>query len=476
MTKGPSGRESTSTLDTSIDALWGAFRPLAISLRDVIMFNSTAIPSASPAPATNASSTPSPVIPPIHTRRAACTHLTMKRLYGQYVCLICRQPSSWGWVYCCTQDESSDPETAAPRDSLPDKPAWTADLAPWMQKAIAQGQYTGEQVEKLVAQRQKVLVAISASEAHFKGTQETSSSNHTSLRNSLSTPVTANATTLDTSSTSLFPIATETPPPTPSVLRQSIDSSISPKKQKPRIFPYCKYRACQGCRPAYRDRTWQVFHEVFATESLPPELTNGDQSGPPVSDITQILNLGVREPKRPKRPGLKTHDSLELYDADDEGRRRPKTPYTSRSPDSALARMSGVDLTDRSTEAVDTKGFRDSVKKAFKGMLINSRKRESGSSKQSKTSKRESGVQQWKDPAEFDLGLWKELTEELLKEAAEIPLPDDGGSDWQGTEASVEGTESVESREDDAEIKVKGGVAITEEAVETGTADIIMSV
>lgn len=169
-----------------------------------------------------------------------------------------------------------------------------------------------------------------------------------------------------------------------------------------------------------------------------------------------------------------------LYDADDEGHRRSRNPYTRRSSNlAAPTLMSGADLADQSTEAADTKGFRDSVRKAFKGMLISShRKLESGSSKR----KRESGegLQQWQDPAEFDLGLWKQLTEELLKEAAETPLPDGGGDDW------VEESEAIvvdvmdpvmgNGAQDGVEVEVEGGVAVTEEAVETGTADIIMSV
>ncbi|KAL8765800.1 MAG: hypothetical protein Q9194_006462 [Teloschistes cf. exilis] len=442
------------------------------------MSNST----ASPYPAPGHSSTPSPVLPPLQTRRAACTHLTMERLYGQFTCAVCRRPSSWGWVYCCTQDDKFDGETAAPRDSLPDQPAWTADLAPWVQKAIEQGHYTTEQVEKLVAQRQKVLDAIAESVAHFRAAQEIDSSRCMSYLNSLSTFATTSGTNGGGPPPSIPNFSADTRPPTPNVPRQSTDSWLSPQKENPRIFPFCRYRACQHCRPTYRDRTWQIFQDVFAAKSLPPELQGGDLSGPPVSNITRILNLGIR-PARPARPQFNTRDSMGLYDADDEGRRRSRNPYARRSNSTfstAPVLKSVADLAKQRAEAEDTKGFRDSVRKAFKGMLISPhRKRDSGSSSKRK---RESGEEQelWQDPAEFDLGLWKQLTDELLKEAAETPLPDDGEDDWgeESEEGGVEVTENgrVDGVEDGAEVEVEGGVAVTEEAVETGTADIIMGV
>ena len=119
-----------------------------------------------------------------------------------------------------------------------------------------------------------------------------------------------------------------------------------------------------------------------------------------------------------------------------------------------------ADVADERAEP-DSKGFRDSVKRAFKGMLMSSRKRDSWSSKSSKKSSRKRHISDNED-TEFDLGLWKELSEELLREAAAIPLPGHDGKDGIETE--------------DDEVEVQDGVAVTEEAVETGTADIIMSV
>lgn len=368
----------------------------------------------------------------------------MERLYGDWECIVCHRPSRWGWVYSCTQDDQQE-ATDLPRSSIPSKPAWTADLTPWIQEAIAKGHYTAEQIDKMVAQRQKVIDTIAASEAHFRKTR--SASNRTSVRKSTSTHTSIAANPGLTSSEGVGS--------NPDSTRQSLDQSAVAIT---RIFPYCRYRACQLCRPTYRDRTWQVFEDTFTTKSQPPNLRDIDADRP-VSDLNLLRNIGTRKVRAP-RPVLRTFDSMGLYRVNGEGRLAFNGTNTSAFPEpiDSLA----ADLADRNNTEPDSKGFRDSVKRAFKGMLMSSRKRESWSSKHSRKSARKMEAPE-NDSAEFDLGLWKELNEELLKEAAGITLPGHDGKD--GLE--MDGEDVVE---------VEGGVAVTEEAVETGTADIIMSV
>ncbi|KAL8776478.1 MAG: hypothetical protein Q9213_008259 [Squamulea squamosa] len=444
MTNGANRRTSSSILEGSVDAVLGAIRLSTTTLRDVIMSSSTSI--SSPIPSTDGSSTPSPVIPSVQSRRVACTHLTMERLYGDFDCMVCHRPSRWGWVYSCIQDEQDDLKVDHARNSIPSKPVWTADLTPWIQEAIAQGHYTAEQIEKMVAQRQKVIDTISASEAHFKKTQ--SASNRTSVRKSTST-----STSVDANHHLPIPSINEVAEPSSDKSRQSVDRSPTIKT---RIFPYCRYRACQICRPTYRDRTWQIFETAFTTEVLPPELDDMNIDRP-ISSLSLVRSIGIQKARAP-RPPLRTYDSMRLYGVNAEGRlalNGTKALVFPQSIDS-LAK----DVTDEHTEP-DSKGFRDSVKRAFKGMLMSSRKRESWSSKHSKRSACKMDVPDSED-AEFDLGLWRQLSEELLCEAASIPLPGHDGKDELENEAN--------------EVDVKDGVAVTEEAVETGTADIIMSV
>ncbi|KAI4138758.1 MAG: hypothetical protein L6R39_006627 [Caloplaca ligustica] len=439
MSNGSGQRATGSSLDSSIDALWGAVRPFAVSLRDVIMLHSP--PSI---PSIDGTSAASPVIiPSVQNRRAACTHLTMERLYGDYECMVCHRPSVWGWLYSCTQDDSDDDANPLQnRVILP--PVTTADLAPWIRGLIAKGHYTEEQIGKMVAQRQKVLDTISASDAHFKKTQAATRRMSTRKSRALSTSIEANGHLP-------FPVITEVARSSTNPARQSLEQSTEAKS---RIFPLCRYRACQLCRPTYRDRTWQVLEDAVTAKVLPSDIYEND-SNRPVSDPDIVRSLGIRKAKA-KRPPLRTFDSTGIYTINAEGKLTLKNSTAHRS---ASLNGSSADLADQKTEA-DTKGFRDSVKRAFKGML-KSRNRDSWSSRYSKRSARKKELREG-ESEEFDLALWKEMSEELLREAAGIPLPGHDGKD------------GLENEDD--EVEVEDGVAVTEEAVDLGAADIIMSV
>lgn len=426
-------------LDASIDALWGAVRPFAVSLRDVILLHSN-----SPIPSFDGSSAASPVIPSVQSRRAACTHLTMERLYGDYECMVCHRPSAWGWVYSCNQDDSDD-EAATGSDHTILPPVTVLDLPMWTREAISKGHYTEEQVETMIAQRRKVLDTILTSEVHFKKTQATA--RRTSSRRSR--PI---STSIEANSHLPFPVITEIASSSADSARQSVDQSSG---TRPRIFPLCRYRACQMCRPTYRDRTWQVLENAFAANILPADIYEDDPNRP-VSDFKLVYNIGVRKKAKARRPPLRTHDSMGIYTINSEGQLAIKNGNAGQS---ASPKKPSPDIADQKAEA-DSKGFRDSVKRAFKGMLT-SRKRESWGSKYSRRSVRKADVPN-NDSAEFDLGLWKEMSEELLREAASIPLPGHDGKD------------GLDKEED--EVEVMDGVAVTEEAVDLGAADIIMSV
>ncbi|KAL8964675.1 MAG: hypothetical protein Q9197_006849, partial [Variospora fuerteventurae] len=364
----------------------------------------------------------------------------MERLYGDYECMVCHRPSAWGWLYSCSQDDSEDDFDPA-QDRVVEPSLTTADLAPWIQDAIAKGHYTEAQVEKMVAQRQKVLDTVSASETHFRKTQSSPRRMSSRKSRALSTSIEANAHLP-------FPVITEVASSTTDTTRQPIDRSNGPR---PRIFPLCRYRACQLCRPTYRDRTWQVLEDAFITKVTPPDIYENDPTRP-LSDPYVLRTLGLRKAKA-GRPPLRTFDSMGIYTINAQGQLALSSGNGTRS--TALNDLS-ADVADQKAEA-DSQGFRDSVKRAFKGMLL-SRKRDSGSSKYSRGSSRKKRIPD-DGSAEFDLSLWRELSEELLREAARIPLPGHDGKD------------GLEAEED--EVEVEDGVAVTEEAVDLGTADII---
>ncbi len=93
--------------DQFVEHVWEAFKPYALMLRNMIMQDTQA--SEEPSAPSDGSSTIPLKLPPIQTRRAACTHLTMVLLYGKHECMICHRPSDLGWVYSCTQDDERCP-------------------------------------------------------------------------------------------------------------------------------------------------------------------------------------------------------------------------------------------------------------------------------------------------------------------------------------------------------------------------------
>ncbi|KAI4209420.1 MAG: hypothetical protein LQ351_007649 [Letrouitia transgressa] len=370
----------------------------------------------------------------------------MERLYGDYECMVCHRPSAWGWIYSCTQDDKDKPAAAASTvqaASMATVSGMNADIGvlnPWIRNAIAKGSYTAEEISFLIAQRQKVMETIEASEEHFRKVQELEFQRHSFV---------GAPQFVDANLHLPFPVLGEVSIPIPG------SKAMTLPPPKPTIFPSCNYRACQVCRPTYRDRSWQTvekaLHENPYTSTI--EFQYPD---PPLSDANLVRTLGLRKPKT-FRPTLRAYGSSGIYTIDSRGQ---LVFTTGPLPKATNSRDSWIDVADQKVE-LESKGFRDSLKRAFRDML-QSKKRNSLSRKHSKRLDWRTEIHE-DDSAEFDMGLYRELSEELLQEAVNTSLPGHDGKD------GLEG-------EDVEEIEVGNGVAVTEEAVDLRTADIIMSV
>ncbi|KAL9606932.1 MAG: hypothetical protein Q9167_008103 [Letrouitia subvulpina] len=429
-------------------------KPFAVSLRDMVM---PLAGTSQPLPSTDWATSSSTVFPSVHSRRAACTHLTMERLYGDYECMVCHRPSAWGWVYSCTQDGedshgaatsiaqvANTTATSKPDDMIPSaEPADVGVLSPWIRDAIAKGKYTAEEIQTLIAQRQKAMKTIEASEEHFAKIQELELQRHSFAEAPQF---------VDADPYLPFPVLSEFSISIPGSARSQ---AMTSPPSKPSVFPLCNYRACQFCRPTYRDRSWQTVEKAFHKKPYISTM-KFEHPDPPFSDANVVRTLGLRKPKT-SRPTLRTYGSSGVYTIDSRGQ---LVFTTGPLPKATNSRDYWMDVADQKAEP-ESKGFRDSLKRAFRDML-QSRKRNSLSRRQSKRSDRRTEIQD-DDSAEFDMGLYREMSEELLREAANAPLPGHDGKD------GLEG-------EDMEEIEVGNGVAVTEEAVDLRTADIIMSV
>lgn len=237
--------------------------------------------------------------------------------------------------------------------------------------------------------------------------------------------------------------------------------TVNGSKEKLKVFPHCKFRSCHACRPTNRDRAWQALEPIFAVGFL-TSMSFSEESCRRVSDAKIVQKMGFREP-RPTRPPLRSLDSLGLYSRTPTGHIVHASSTAKRFADAMRSSIPSdtVDISDVQTEP-DSRGFRDSIKRAFRGMLSNSRRASTQSRSGTRTRCKAMFSEEEEDGAEFDMGLWRHLNDELLNDASGIPLPGHDGMDGLSHEEGV--------------MKVKDGVAVTEEGVDLGTADIIMSI
>lgn len=235
------------------------------------------------------------------TRRMACTHLTMGRYYGELRCPICRRDPDFGYTYLCTQDESEclSSECLSDKAKIEHTKAIATDdglqvmqnqtgpytrLSPWIERAIAKGEYTSEQIAILRAQKQKVNATIA--EALCETKERGSAYMKPATRSSV-----------DFISYQPFDDASTTSSPNPKDMAEA------------RVFPYCEFRACQTCRPTFRDRAWQNFEGIFTGPDAPAiDFANDNR---PLSNPYIIAGIGLREPIA--RPQLRSFNSFSLY-------------------------------------------------------------------------------------------------------------------------------------------------------------------
>lgn len=399
----------------------------------------------------------------------------MDRLYGSFRCNVCNRPSELGWVYVCTQDDkdplaiaetprgdpcdsldnqigelvalenrmkygSSPPESAKSVDVEGSFIMPSAQLNAWVEKAIGQGHYTTEMIGILKAQKQHVIDVAKAAVEDFEESQRTSSA---------STQTDSTSQSVDANPHLPFAQIHEVRDPPAHDAASTVQLFAEPKLK---MFPHCKFLACQVCRPTFKDRVWQRFEEIFATslQNLVPIL---EATYRPLASLSVMRNIGLRSTPR-GRPRLRHLDSKALYSFDSEGKVIFKTRPSRASADIAES-SSVVDA----VREFETKGFKGNVKRAIKGMLGARTRSRSGRKRRT----RESTTSD-EDAVGGDMGLWKEANDELLNEAARVPLPMMGD----GIDGLAEGERAKETD--------VAGVAVTEEAADLGEADIILSV
>ena len=423
-------------------------------------------------------------MPPVR-RVPACTHFTMTRLYGSYRCSHCFRTSRLGWLYSCTQDKAG--ETAEGRnrldalmaavtvhqhersdisqsieDDMDDPPV---RLSAWLETAIVDGKYTPEQIRILRAQKRKVQGAIAVVQRGYLLAQQVNV-----MPSSITSQRTLTGIEGPGSLVPTVPVTTDDPGtknPTPF---EPIDTRVV-SSAPPNVIPDCNYMTCQVCRPISRDRAWQCFDHAFDTD---PHYTYPDfASDPrPISDASLVRRLGLWK-SRPRPRTFESVNSIILTDDD-------QSQTDSNRQDSHSRRESRDSA---------SRGFRVSVQRVIQELMTVSRQSSTRSrvSKDSSPStlnttaendKRDETHRRWSEENNNRVfgdsktrlsryGRQRRLWRKDGKVISDSPAPRNALFNAQD--------DRVETRVEN-ELRVENGIAVTEEGINLGSADIIIQV
>ncbi|KAI9799878.1 MAG: hypothetical protein M1833_003800 [Piccolia ochrophora] len=380
-----------------------------------------------------------------------------------------------GWVYCCTQDLSSisrvHPDTAHGHQEPGNhgninlnvgRPAEYCNVPNYYQLSSREVNelYTPQQLRIIRAQKYNIAVTA-ATQAALAGDIAQRS------------PTTPSQEPLPPPGSVL---------PSLSALLSSISSSLTPTgphRQPLHSNPLtCQWKCCPRCRPASRDRAWVSLAAVLHDDIGP---FHGLESNDiPISPRDVVCNLGLRQPPPPP---FWMDEPL-------------STPDESSDSDLALTRTSVQAHMNNPT------GFRASVRRAFRQMLMSNRRNHqdtvspysyntaaapSTSSTSGLSTLTELGeddgdyqddgsLEQDQDVDEFDIAFYAQLNDAVLTEAAETALPEE--REYEPVEDNDEDEESEDGDEGfgSEPVEVHGGVAVTEEAVQMREADVMTQV
>ena len=461
-------------------------------------------------------------------RRAACTHLSLSRLYdptGTEKCQYCRQPSSFGWLYCCTQDHDKfipDPSlsvadhNAALHVPLSAQPA-ARDLSLSVRNGIKNGHYDKDQIQLLLAQKQHLKEHLESLEAERESIDAIEELNawsdlgngddHGDLGNQDESSHSSS-----TSSGYESAVDESDPPLTMALKRKEKEQDISaivsgqdvvsPEPPKPpfnSIFttlkqptkpltPPCLFRCCPRCRPTYRERGFQSLNAIINEPVKHPPQWELDNR--PISDANIVRNFHPGPPPWQLRHLYQTFEIQEevpdRWDSESSPSKstdRPPASTTSRETETARnpkpkpehkKRLSlrytlrkALTILEPSQSLARSSSSSSSGPKTPRRTLTKRRPSSTPAAKKNTTSSIKPSPS--KPERENRITNNASLQDSLaLMLAVNTPLPR-GSEDVAGL-AGDGGDVIVD------EVRVEDGIAVTEEAVGEGEADIIIHV
>lgn len=393
-----------------------------------------------------------PRVPRRQPSKPVCTHIAMSKLYGfEERCFQCYRIPSIGFIYVCEQDqvygEIPQIPQALKRLSKGDKRT-LADLQSLgfdnsIMRAAESGFYTAAQLETLISQKLHVRSVIEI-------TKEKDKQSETSVKSD----------------------EDGKPPYGDTIKPRSKHKHDFSDSSKP-----CDYKICHKCRPFSRDRSFISLEAVFNGEIQPP---NAWEKGfMPVADVVTVRGLGLKQPISSQQ----FEDAWEDMAEDHPG--ESATSSTNSITPSIASKQAlsdieeedseylkayelaqGRDLSEDQTtqgQSTESKGFRDSLKRSLQDML---QRNKSGPSA-NRLGRKAKNKTSLNPKDSLDIDLWRKMSEDLLQEASAKMLPTDDGEDL------IEPSEGSTITEEEY---VEIGVALTEEAIETQTPDLITTV
>ena len=233
-------------------------------------------------------------------------------------------------------------------------------LSPPLIKAINQGQYTNEQVQELVRQKESVREAVQDD----------------------TRPTTSSSTTEESTTFSEIPESTTFSPNTSGSLDEELRAAYdwqtlhkvwqsevtrqesqepTDQQQQQRVLPTdtefgplasaCGFKICATCRPTYRERAFQSLDEVVKNPKWPPQWELDNRR---VSDARVVRNIGLTHTTRfyaqPNGQGIESQNTFASH-------------YPSSQDEAHLE--NGTDE-ESSSKRHSRSGFRETVRNALK--------------------------------------------------------------------------------------------------------------
>ncbi|MCJ1290688.1 hypothetical protein MMC34_002230 [Xylographa carneopallida] len=337
-------------------------------------------------------------------------------------------------------------------------------LSQWIEKAIINGHYTADQIDIMRAQKRKVQAVIAAAQRESLSTQQAILMHSRTASHRKSVDI--NEPVLPSPSTQASQDEREAKEFLPVKVAENTTASLP----LPTFIPKCNYQTCQVCRPVSRDRAWQCFdHVLFSNaQCLPPDLAADLR---PVSDAGRVRRLGLWKP-RPRPRTFTSFDNIVLTD-DEDGNE------TDTSLEDNQSRRESRDSI--------SKGFRASARRAFLEMMTASRQpslrnRDSENSSASTlhpaATKHKGDDSQMRWTEEKEYRVFGDGDTRLSRYARQRKLWRKDGRIFGDSPARrnsfFTATPGKAEPSAKSEMRVENGVAVTEEAIDLGSADIII--